>query len=70
MTTQSVLKIGGMTCQGCVRSVTKVVAALPGVRAVQVSLDDAQALVTFDGDVITVDRMREAVEEAGFDAPV
>ena len=39
------LKISGMTCGGCVNSVRKVIAALNGISAVDVSLERAQATV-------------------------
>lgn len=69
MTTTSTIRIEGMTCEGCVRSVTKLVAALPGVRAVKVSLTDGKAEVTYDSGAVTPARIREAVEDAGYEAP-
>ena len=62
-------KVEGMTCGGCVRSVTGVLKGLPGVEDAQVSLEAAAAKVRFDPAKVTVDAMRSAVENAGFDAP-
>ncbi len=62
------LKIGGMTCTGCVSSVTRVLKAVPGVSEVDVSLEDAQARVAFDPARAGRDALRSAVEDAGFDA--
>ena len=42
------LPIEGMTCTGCVNSVTRVLTALPGVAAAEVSLTKARAKVTYD----------------------
>ena len=39
------LKINGMTCAGCVRSVKKVLEGVPGVRSAEVSLERGQATV-------------------------
>jgi Cu+-exporting ATPase len=39
------LRVRGMTCGNCSRKVTSVLQSLPGVRAVSVSLEDAQAVV-------------------------
>ena len=64
------IKVQGMTCGGCVRSVTGVLKALPGVADADVSPEAAQARVHFDPAKVTVDAMRAAVEGAGFDAPV
>lgn len=62
------LKIGGMTCGGCVSSVTKVLESLNGVEKAEVSLENASAAVSFDGAKIQAAALIEAVEEAGFDA--
>jgi copper chaperone len=61
------LKITGMTCGGCVRSVTGVLQALPGVESVSVSLEQGQAQVRFDPAQVTPAQLAAAVEDAGFD---
>ena len=42
------IKITGMTCSGCVRSVTRVLERLPGVSRVDVSLEHGNARVRYD----------------------
>lgn len=64
------LKVGGMTCMGCVGSVTRVLQALPGVSEVNVSLEKAQAEVGFDPSRAKREDLCAAVEEAGFDASI
>lgn len=64
----AVIKVFGMTCQGCVRSVTRVLQAVPGVAAVEVSLERGEAKVGFDPALADVARLRRAVEDAGFEA--
>jgi len=63
------IKIEGMHCGGCVRNVTKALETLPGVASVEVSLDEACAVVQYDPASIDAAAMRQVVEEAGFDAP-
>ncbi|ANQ84524.1 heavy-metal-associated domain-containing protein [Azoarcus olearius] len=63
------LKVEGMSCGGCVRNVTGVLKALPGVSEADVSLDAAQARVRFDPARVSVAELRQAVEGAGFDSP-
>ena len=63
-----VIKVGGMSCQGCVKNVTGVLQALPGVAGVEVSLDAGQARVAYDAQQVDVARLRAAIEDAGFDA--
>jgi copper ion binding protein len=62
------IKVSGMTCQGCVRSVTKVLQAIPGVEAVEVSLERGEATLSFDPTRTGAPAFRKAVEDAGYDA--
>ncbi|MCU0897564.1 MAG: heavy-metal-associated domain-containing protein [Burkholderiales bacterium] len=63
----TVIKVGGMTCQGCVRSVTRVLEGVPGVAKVEVSLEKGEAALQFDPGKTGIPQFRQAVEEAGFD---
>ncbi len=62
------LNIDGMTCGGCVKSVTKVLNGLDGVRSATVSLENKNAQVEFDEGKIQIAQLVEAVEDAGYDA--
>lgn len=64
----TVIKIGGMSCQGCVKNISGVLGALPGVASAEVSLVAAEAKVAFDPQVIARAALLEAIEDAGFDA--
>ena len=57
-----------MTCQGCVRSVTRVLEAVPGVDAVEVSLERGEADVRYDPARTAVPALRKVVEDAGYGA--
>jgi len=57
-----------MTCAGCVNSVTRVLAALPGVSQADVSLTKARAKVTYDPAMTGVEAMKQAIERAGYKA--
>ena len=63
----TVLKVDGMTCGGCVRSVTNVLKALPGVSDAQVSLEKSQVDVTFDPALANRAALRKAIEGAGYE---
>jgi copper chaperone CopZ len=54
----------GMTCDHCARSVSAEVGALPGVTDVNVDLASGQVTVT--SERLDSDRVRGAVEEAGY----
>lgn len=59
--------IKGMTCMGCVASIKRVLQAVDGVRAVDVSLEEARAVVQYEGTAAGPARCRAAVEEAGYE---
>ncbi len=63
-----VLKVGGMSCGGCVKSVTSVLEALPGVAKADVSLANGEAVVTYEADKIGRERMVQVIDDAGFEA--
>ena len=65
---ETTIKVGGMSCQGCVRNVTGVLQALPGVAAVDVSLEAGEARVRHDPAQSDVAALKAAIEDAGFDA--
>ncbi len=62
------LQVEGMTCGGCVNSVTRVLSALPGVASADVSLAEARAKVTYDPAQTGVEAMKQAIERAGYKA--
>jgi copper chaperone len=61
------LKVEGMSCGGCVASVTRVLKALPGVSDAAVSLQAGTAQVTFDDSRTGIGAMRAAIEGAGYE---
>jgi len=61
------LNISGMTCGGCVRSVSKVLTALDGVAKADVSLDKHAAVVDYDAAKLDLDQIKRAVQEAGYE---
>ena len=61
-------KVGGMTCMGCVNSVTRVLKASPGVTDARVTLEPSQAAVTFDAALTNPAQLKQAIEDAGNEA--
>ena len=58
--------VKGMTCNGCVASVTRVLKAVPGVSDVTVTLQPGSASVVYDEARTSVDAMKTAVKDAGY----
>ncbi len=63
---EATLAIKGMSCSGCVTSVTRVLDTVPGVEAVHVEI--GRATVRIDTGVSTVETAREALTRAGYEA--
>jgi copper chaperone len=63
-----VLKVKGMSCGGCVKSVTSVLTGLEGVSRAEVSLEKGEALVEYDPAGASREQMAAAIEDAGFEA--
>lgn len=61
------LKIDGISCGGCVSTLTRVLSAIPGVHQAVVSQQPGQAVVDYDAEATSPDEFREAIEEAGYD---
>jgi copper chaperone len=66
---QTVLKIEGMTCGGCVRSVEKALGQVAGVTTTHVDLLQGQAVVEADNGV-DPSALVAAIEDAGYDARI
>ncbi|MFP4395895.1 MAG: heavy-metal-associated domain-containing protein [Anaerolineales bacterium] len=63
---EETFKIEGMSCQMCVKHVTKALQGVAGVSAVEVSLEDEAAQVSYDPDVADVAAFKAAVSDAGY----
>ena len=61
------LNIKGMSCGGCVKSVTGVLQNISGVSKVEVSLEQNQASITYDPTQAKLAQFKTAIEDAGFD---
>lgn len=65
---QVVLVVGGMSCGHCVMAVKKALTGVDGVKAAEVTLDPARAVVSFDPDKTGVDALRAAIVAEGYSA--
>ena len=63
------LNVEGMSCQHCVAHVTQALEAVEGVSRVEVSLEDASAIVEFDG-AVPDEVLIAAAKNAGYEASI
>lgn len=62
------LKLRGMSCAGCARSIEKAIKVVPGVTEVNVNFAAEQATVEYDTRKTNLEKIQDAVEAAGYSA--
>ena len=65
--TQETIKVEGMSCGHCVMRVKKAIEGLEGVKKVDVSLENKQAVVEFDEGKTDVEKIKAVVKETGYE---
>ena len=61
------LKVQGMSCGHCVKAVESSVGELKGIENVKVNLDNAEAVVSFDEAQVSLEDIKETIEDQGYD---
>ncbi|MFQ3589436.1 MAG: heavy metal translocating P-type ATPase [Chloracidobacterium sp.] len=62
-----VIGVGGMTCAACAGRIERVLRRIDGVKRVAVSLATEQAVVTFRPETTTLEALRAAIANAGYE---
>ena len=60
------IKVGGMSCAMCVKAIEDVLSKLDGVSTVTVNLASEKAYVTYNPKMVTVEDMKNAINELGY----
>lgn len=60
------ITVTGMTCGGCVNSLTRALKAVNGVGEVTVQLSTGNTSVEYDEHLTSAQQIRQVVEEAGY----
>jgi Cu+-exporting ATPase len=61
-----ILKIEGMTCAACARTVERTSGKLPGVKSASVNFATEKLNINYDNAVVTLSDIQKAVEKAGY----
>lgn len=64
---ETTLNVKGMTCKHCEASVKGALERLQGIDKVDVNLDLGEVHVTYKEDEVTIDTMKNAIEDQGYD---
>jgi Hg(II)-responsive transcriptional regulator len=62
----AILKIEGMHCDGCARTIAAIVSAESGVKKATVSFKAREARILFDPEAVSEDRLTAAIRQAGY----
>jgi len=68
MAKETTLTIPALHCGGCAQSVTRTLEALPGVGITQVDPATKLVRIRFDESAVSLDQIREALDQVGFSA--
>lgn len=60
-------QIGGMHCTGCSSAVEKAIRKQDGIVSANVNLAAEKAFVDFDSSKISIDQIKESIENAGYE---
>ncbi|HPC37029.1 MAG TPA: cation transporter, partial [Candidatus Marinimicrobia bacterium] len=63
---QVIIKIGGMHCAICIKTVEEALGKVAGVRAVNVNLANEKAYLEFDDGHFSIEAAKRAIESAGY----
>lgn len=61
------LRIEGMHCTGCSARLQKVLSNLDGVSSAEVSFEKGMANIEFNKEIITLDEIKNAIVDSGFE---
>ncbi len=63
---ETTINIGGMHCDMCVTSIEKGVNELDGIITVKASLNDSNAVVSYDAQKLDLAEIEKAIEKRGY----
>lgn len=66
MAEETQLKVQGMSCGHCVKAIENGVGELEGIHSVNVNLEKGLVDVSFDHSKVSLENIKEAIEEEGY----
>ncbi|MHB8063304.1 MAG: copper chaperone CopZ [Ruminiclostridium sp.] len=65
-----ILNVEGMSCSHCENSVKKAVGALNGIVNVSVDLKSKKVSIEFDSGKVSIETIKDTIEDQGYDVNV
>ncbi len=63
---KATLRIPALHCGGCATTVTRTLETLPGVQVSETDPQSKQVQLQFDDSTVSLDEIREALDQVGF----
>ena len=67
MSQEATLVVSGMSCGHCKMSIEKALNTMEGVSVAVVNLDEKKVKVQFDGSKISLDQIKDTIEDQGYE---
>lgn len=64
---KTIIKVSGMSCAHCEKTITNVLSALDGVSHVNVDLTGNSVAVEYDNSKVSLDVIKTEIVDAGYD---
>lgn len=61
------LNVEGMSCGHCVNAIKNALGELDGIVEVDVNLEEKKVNVEYDNSKITIDKIKEVIDEEGYE---
>lgn len=64
---KTTLNVKGMSCGHCIKAIEGSVGTLSGINSVKVDLDSGTVEVEFNQNEVTLDSIKETIDDQGYD---
>lgn len=61
------IKVKGMSCDHCVKTIEENVGTLKGVERLLVDLEEENVVIEFNEESVSLNQLKEAIEEQGYE---
>ena len=61
-------KVTGMSCDGCARGIASELKRVAGVACVEVTFSNSLAIVAYDTNRVSAEKLRKTIVDAGYEA--
>jgi copper ion binding protein len=64
---KTIIKVDGMTCAHCESHVNSTIRRLPGIKKAKASVKKKEVLVKYNPELVSLDQIKAAIAETGYE---